>query len=155
MHVFWSENLVLRLFSKKALKKRWNRFWKCPKMCEKYRKSRRQHEKEMERRRKLRDLILNVEELYTETEWARVLGCSQATVSRDLKKLRGTRWDPIEQRLRRSTEKLTALLDERRKKMSEFINSLSDSQLISMIAVVGKKRKKRSLRRAAIHASTK
>ena len=109
----------------------------------------------MERRRKLRDLILNMEELYTETEWARVLGCSQATVSRDLKKLRGTRWDPIEQRLRRSTEKLTALLDERRKKMNEFINSLSDSQLISTIAVVGKKRKKRSLRRAAIHASTK
>jgi len=112
-------------------------------MCEKYRKSRKQHEKEMERRRKLRDLILNVEELYTQAEWARVLGCSQATVSRDLKKLRGTRWDPVEERLRRLTQKINEMLDVRRQKLRDLINSLSNGQLIELLAAVNKNRRKK------------
>ena len=112
-------------------------------MHEKYRKSRKQHQKEIERRQKLRDLVLNVEELYTETEWARVLGCSQATVSRDLKTLRGTRWNPIQQRLRRLTQKIDLALEIRRKRMSDFINSLSDSQMIELLAAINQNRRKR------------
>jgi len=112
-------------------------------MTKKYRKSRKQHQKEMERRRKLRNLILNVDELYTQAEWARVLGCSQATVSRDLKKLRGTRWDPVEERLRRLTQKINEMLDVRRQKLRDLINSLSNGQLIELLAAVNKNRRKK------------
>jgi len=97
----------------------------------------------MIRRRKLRELILNVRELYSQSEWARVLGCSQATVSRDLKKLKGTRWDPIEERLRRITQRLNEALDARRQKLRALINSLSNSQLIELLVAVNQNRRKR------------
>ena len=114
-------------------------------MRKKYKKSRKQHHKEMERRRKLRQVVLNRKDLFTQDEFAKALGCSQATVSRDLRKLRGTRWDPIEHRLRRIRERIIETLEERRRKMRELINSLSDSQLIELVAVVGETRRKKGV----------
>lgn len=112
-------------------------------MRKKYKKSRKQHHKEMERRRKLRQVVLNRKDLFTQDEFAKALGCSQATVSRDLKKLRGTRWDPVEERLRRLTQKINETLDARRQKLRDLINSLSNGQLIELLAAVNQNRRKR------------
>ncbi len=138
-----SKNPFLSLFSEKNLKKGCNRFWKWQEMEEKYRKSRKQLQKEMERRRKLRELILNVHELYTQAEWARVLGCSQATVSRDLKKLKGTRWDPVEKRYQRIIQAINETLEARRQKLQDFIKNLSDTQLIALLVAVNQNRAKK------------
>jgi len=56
-------------------------------MKENYKKSAVQREKERLRRRKLRDCVLNHSETsqLNQTLLARELGCSQSTVSRDLK----------------------------------------------------------------------
>jgi hypothetical protein len=73
----------------------------------KYKKSNVQLQKERERRRKLRNYVINhpMLESLNQTELARVLGCSQSTVSRDLKKLGSLRWNPFRQiALRRETE---------------------------------------------------
>ena len=108
-----------------------------------YKKSRKQHEKEMERRRKLRVLVLNVEELYTEVEWAKALGCSQSTVSRDLIKLRGTRWDPIQERLRNIEQKIKDSLEDSRKKACDLVGRLSDREVMLLYFFMEKKRRKR------------
>jgi len=65
----------------------------------KYKKSHKQLEKERERRRKLREYVLNHPSPWalTQVELAKMLDCSQVTVSRDLTKLGSSRWNPFRQ----------------------------------------------------------
>ncbi len=109
-------------------------------MRKKYKKSRKQHHKEMERRRKLRQIVLNRKDLFTQDEFAKALGCSQATVSRDLKKLRGTRWDPIEKRTRKVYEEITRRIEASRENACKIVDSLADSQCIDMLFHLEKQR---------------
>ena len=66
---------------------------------EKYVKSTVQLQKERERRRKLRNYVISHRKIsaLNQTALARVAGCSQSTVSRDLKKLASSRWNPFRQ----------------------------------------------------------
>lgn len=97
----------------------------------KYRKSWRQRQKELARRRKLRDFVLSLQQYFTQTELAEMLGCSQATVSRDLKKLRGTRWDPFKRLEEIERERIMDLLKNKRKQAMNMINGMTDSQAIA------------------------
>ena len=54
-----------------------------------------QLKKERERRRRLRQITLSASQPPSQAELAGMLGCSQATVSRDLKRLASSRWSPF------------------------------------------------------------
>lgn len=78
-----------------------------------------QLKKERERRGKLRNCVLNHPKAWTlnQTTLARVLGCSQSTVSRDLKKLASSRWNPFRQIV-------LTMEKERREKEEKWLDAL-------------------------------
>jgi DNA-binding MurR/RpiR family transcriptional regulator len=105
-------------------------------MREKYKKSREQVAKERERRRRLRALVRdtpNRNVFLSETELAQQLDISQATVSRDLRKLARSRWNPVRLYELELDKKIAEQQGQRQTEYDNYLSGLSDRELINLL----------------------
>lgn len=103
----------------------------------KYSKSEKQLKKERDRRRKMRKIITESSEhdsFLTQKELANKLGCSQATISRDLKKLGKSRWNPFRLIILKLQREIAYSQMNKHSQFMEQINSLTLPEQLNFIS---------------------